>query len=95
MKRALAALLAICLVAGGAAAYHFYPRDPGVTIQVSGMVCEGCVEHVSTSLAALPGVKDVTVSLANQVATIHYRDGAQPDHDALVKAIVDAGYQAK
>ena len=79
----------------GAVFDHFYRREPAVTRQVTGMVCEGCVEHVQTSLAAVPGVTDVDVSLAKQRATIHYQGDQQPQHDALVKAVEEAGYQAQ
>ena len=62
------------------------------TMNIQGMMCPHCVAHVKKALTAIPGV-EVDVQLANNCAVITME---QPVEDAvLVKAVVDAGYQAQ
>ena len=62
------------------------------TMNIQGMMCPHCVAHVKKALAAIPGV-EADVQLANNCAVITME---QPVEDAvLVKAVVDAGYQAQ
>lgn len=61
------------------------------TVKVEGMMCEGCVEKVDNALKAVPGVESVDVNLKKGTATVE----GTADDDALVKAVVDAGYRAK
>jgi len=60
-------------------------------IAIEGMTCGGCVASVTRVLKALPGVHDVTVTLAPGSATVAY-DTAHVDLAALRKAVEDAGY---
>ena len=61
-------------------------------IKVEGMMCPHCVAHVHKALTAIPGVT-ADVQLANNCAVITME---QPVEDAvLVKAVVDAGYEAQ
>jgi len=60
-------------------------------IAIEGMTCGGCVASVTRVLKALPGVHDVTVTLAPGSATVAY-DTAHVDLPALRKAVEDAGY---
>ena len=62
-----------------------------IVLAVTGMSCGGCVNSVQKLLAALPGVKNVEVSLTPGQARVVY-DAAQVDRAALVQAIVDAGF---
>jgi Cu+-exporting ATPase len=64
-----------------------------VTLAVTGMTCEGCVGHVQEALAGTPGVASATVSLAQRQAVVGY-DAARVQPEALIAAIVKAGYQA-
>ena len=62
------------------------------TMNIQGMMCPHCVAHVKKALTAIPGV-EADVQLENNCAVITM---AQPVEDAvLVKAVVDAGYQAQ
>ena len=62
------------------------------TMNIQGMMCPHCVAHVKKALTAIPGV-EADVQLANNCAVITME---QPVEDAvLVKAVVDAGYQAQ
>ena len=62
------------------------------TMKIQGMMCPHCVAHVHKALTAIPGVT-ADVQLANNCAVITME---QPVEDAvLVKAVVDAGYEAQ
>ena len=63
------------------------------TISITGMMCNHCRMHAEKALASIDGVCDVKVSLedANAVVTLK----KDVDDEVLVKAIVDAGYEAK
>ena len=61
-----------------------------VTLQVGGMTCEHCVRAVTKTLQAVPGVDNVSVSLAGGRAQV---EGAA-DPQALVRAIKQEGYEA-
>ena len=62
------------------------------TMNIQGMMCPHCVAHVHKALTAIPGVT-ADVQLANNCAVITME---QPVEDAvLVKAVVDAGYEAQ
>ena len=62
------------------------------TMNIQGMMCPHCVAHVKKALTAIPGV-EADVQLENNCAVITM---AQPVEDAvLVKAVVDAGYEAQ
>lgn len=59
-------------------------------LSIGGMSCAGCVATVEGALRAVPGVLEATVSFAEHVAVVRGAvDGA-----TLVKAVVDAGYEA-
>lgn len=62
-----------------------------ITLQVGGMTCEHCVRAVTKTLEAVPGVDNVSVSLAGGRAQV---EGAA-DPQALVHAIQKEGYEAK
>jgi Cu2+-exporting ATPase len=62
------------------------------TIDVTGMMCQNCVRHVTKALEGLQGVSNVRVSLEGNTATVDVAPGVTDE--ALVAAIVDAGYEA-
>lgn len=63
-----------------------------VTLKVNGMMCEHCVAHVKSALEAVEGVKEVKVSKLFKNAKVK---GDNLNKDLLIKAVVDAGYQAE
>lgn len=64
-----------------------------VTIEVSGMMCEGCANSVENALKGVSGVKRADVSLEEKRARLSVDDEvAEPD---LVTAVENAGYGAK
>lgn len=62
------------------------------TIDVKGMMCAHCVKHVTEALEGIDGVTDVRVSLDDGTAKANVADGVADE--ALVAAIVEAGYEA-
>ena len=62
-------------------------------ISVTGMMCEHCVAHVKSALEAVDGVTAADVSLADKKAVVTLSHDV--NNDALVKAVVDAGYEAE
>ena len=60
-------------------------------LKIEGMMCNHCVMHVQKTLAAIPGVAEVTVSLNEKNAKVKLD---QDVADEVFKtAIEDAGYQ--
>lgn len=62
-----------------------------VTLKVLGMTCGHCVAAVRKSLAGLPGVGEVEVTLEPPQAKISY-DPSKTTLDAMKKATEEEGY---
>ena len=62
------------------------------TLNVTGMMCQHCVAHVRKALEGVDGVSAVDVSLEAGTATVEAADSVTDE--ALVAAVVDAGYEA-
>lgn len=60
---------------------------------VTGMTCSSCSAHVEKSVAALPGVKTVSVNLLQNSMAVEY-DEAALNTDAIVTAVAHGGYGA-
>ena len=60
-------------------------------LKVTGMTCGGCTSKVTKALKALPGVGDVSVSLAVGEATVLY-DEARTSPDQIKRAVTSAGF---
>ena len=69
-------------------------KDPTMTktLNVTGMMCQHCVAHVKKALEGVEGVSSVDVNLEAGTATVEAAEGVADD--ALVAAVVDAGYEA-
>ena len=63
------------------------------TLNVTGMMCQHCVAHVTKALEGVAGVSSVSVSLEDGTATVEAAEDVT--NEALVAAVVDAGYEAK
>jgi mercuric ion binding protein len=68
-----------------------YAAEKTVTLSVENMFCPSCPYIVKKSLAAVNGVKDVTVSLENETAMVTF-DDVKTNVEALTDATFDAGY---
>ncbi|MBS1705135.1 MAG: heavy-metal-associated domain-containing protein [Armatimonadetes bacterium] len=60
-----------------------------VELNVAGMSCSHCVEHVRKALEALPGATQISVDLENGSATVSGVDSSK-----AIQAIEEEGYQA-
>ena len=65
-----------------------------VTLQVDNMYCASCPYIVKQSLAAVPGVKDVSVSFRNKTAIVTF-DDTQTNVAALTDATFEMGYPSE
>lgn len=61
-------------------------------LPISGMTCASCAGRVERALNKVPGVKTVSVNLANGHA--HIETNGEPDSAALIAAVTKAGYGA-
>jgi Cu+-exporting ATPase len=64
-----------------------------VTIDIHGMRCAACVKRVEKSIAEMAGVKEASVNLATERATVTY-DASELDAARIIKTINHLGYQA-
>ena len=64
-----------------------------VDLEVQGMSCGSCVNHVTRALKPIPGVTDVTVDL--QSGHVRVRGNLDAGEAPLVAALTEAGYPAK
>jgi len=63
-----------------------------MTLNIGGMTCASCVNHVEQALNKLPGVIEANVNLATERAAIQYvPDATGPSQ--FKKAVQDAGYE--
>ena len=62
-----------------------------VELPIRGMTCASCVSHVTKALESVPGVRDATVNLATEKATVEL-DPERVKLDDLAAAIEDSGY---
>ena len=60
-------------------------------LKIEGMMCNHCVMHVQKTLAAIPGVTEVTVSLDEKNAKVKLNQNVTDE--VFKTAIEDAGYQ--
>ncbi len=61
-----------------------------VILSIEGMSCAGCVASVEKALSKVQGVEQVSVNFAEHTASIK----GQASASSLIKALVDAGYNA-
>lgn len=64
-----------------------------IVINVKGMTCEGCEQHVSGALRKVPGVASAEASHARASATVTY-DPTRTNIEQLMAAIDSTGYTA-
>ncbi|QDU32674.1 Copper-exporting P-type ATPase A [Poriferisphaera corsica] len=65
-----------------------------VTLDVKGMRCASCVNHVEKALLACDGVDSAVVNLPLEEAVVGY-DDVEMDVEELVEVVGDAGYTAE
>ena len=91
MTRVLVSTIAALVICNNCAAFA---AERTVTLAVDNMYCDACPYIVQQTLAAIPGVEDVTVSFEQKSATITY-DDSKASPDALISATTEAGYPSR
>jgi copper chaperone CopZ len=104
---AISASLAVfqtgCALAGGAccavpvaAAAKSTESTPDsiVVLDISGMTCDGCADHVQKVLAGVKGVKEAKVAYSTREATVRLTKPTAKTKE-LVHAVKKAGYGAQ
>jgi Cu+-exporting ATPase len=72
--------------------------DPSAAVTeflVGGMTCTNCARHVTEAIQSVTGVRSVAVSLENKNAKVRWNSGATQNVPAVIKAVKQAGYEAK
>ena len=64
-----------------------------ITLTIEGMTCSGCVDSVKRILEKLNGVKNVRVSLSENIAEVSF-DPQKTNKNAMIDAIENAGFDA-
>ncbi|WP_375275521.1 heavy metal translocating P-type ATPase [Methylorubrum thiocyanatum] len=72
----------------------YEPVEVVTELRVSGMTCASCVGRVERALGEVPGVRDATVNLATQRASVRHLGGAGMAQ-RIVAAVAGAGYEAE
>ncbi len=63
-----------------------------MALNIGGMTCAACVNHVQKALSKVPGVLEANVNLATEKATVTYVPGAAELRD-FKSAVSEAGYE--
>src|SRR5262245_23955758 len=64
-------------------------------LAVDGMTCGGCARNVTAALQGVDGVDSVNVALEAKRASVRWKPGAAMDDQRLVRAVTQAGYDAR
>jgi P-type Cu+ transporter len=72
---------------------HSAPPPSISELTVSGMTCGNCARHVVEAIQSVPGVSSASVRLEAGQATVRWQ--ASPNLPAVVKAVTEAGFEAK
>ena len=70
------------------------PRT-GTELAIAGMTCANCARHVAEAIQSVPGVHSATVRLEAKRAAVRWAGGAARDVDAVIRAIAEAGFEAR
>ena len=90
MKKSLGAF---ALIASVMTASTAFAGERTITFAVDNMTCATCPYIVKTTMAAVPGVANVTVSFEAKTATVTF-DDAKTNPDAIAAASMNAGFPA-
>lgn len=71
------------------------PEGQQVILEVQGMTCAGCAASVRQALSRVPGVDRAEVDYRRGEAVVTAHAGGTLQPEALVRAVEDAGYQAR
>src|ERR1700693_2085774 len=63
------------------------------TLALEGMTCASCAMRIEKGLRRVPGVKEASVNLASERASVTY-DPAQTNVEQMVRSVEAVGYKA-
>lgn len=69
-------------------------KHASLTLNISGMTCGACVNHVESAIHSLPNTLQANVNLATERANIQYLETNNEDGSNFITAITQAGYRA-
>jgi copper chaperone CopZ len=69
-------------------------QNASVTLDVTGMHCDGCAGGLTSELRRVPGVCTAEVSLTNRTAVVAY-DTNRVGPVALLKVVSEAGFEGR
>src|SRR5258705_10392047 len=64
-------------------------------LAVSGMTCGNCARHVTEAIQSVPGVRSALVALDSGTASVRWQADTEHDVARVLRAIEEAGYEAK
>src|SRR2546421_1958584 len=67
--------------------------DSRAVLALEGMTCASCAMRIEKGLKKVPGVKDASVNLATEQATVTYNPG-QASLEQMVQKVETVGYKA-
>src|SRR5438270_11935700 len=67
--------------------------ESSAVLDIEGMTCASCAMRIEKGLKRVPGVKDASVNLATEKATVTY-DPTQTDIGQMVQKVDAVGYKA-
>src|SRR5947209_14889638 len=67
--------------------------ESNAVLDIEGMTCAYCAMRIEKGLKKVPGVKDASVNLATEKATVTY-DPTQTDIEQMVQKVDAVGYKA-
>src|SRR5437588_9683856 len=68
-------------------------EESQAVLALEGMTCASCAMRIEKGLKKVPGVKDASVNLASEQATVTY-DPAQTGPEQMVQKVDAVGYKA-
>ncbi len=81
------------ILVAGVALNELRARPQQIELGVRGMVCDGCVDHLTRELKALPGVQSVSVSLEKERATVTLEPRSDIKTETIAEVVQRAGYE--
>lgn len=69
-------------------------EDSGVTFDIEGMTCASCAQTIEKSVNKLDAVQSASVNLASEKMSVNF-DTSSLNTDDIIRAVQDAGYDAK
>lgn len=75
---------------------HLHHSEAGerITLGITGMTCAACATRIEKNLSKVPGVKEASINLASEKATVSYDPGLA-NVDQFIESVKKTGYGIK